>query len=266
MSAHRLPYDEYLSPMTLPDPGSGGTLSVTRQMAYFPIVTAAAEARTLAAPLREGLVVRIVLKTYGGALTLTVTGGYNQAGTTSLTFGDAGDWACLHSVEVGGTYYWRVLESEGINLVRTDLTVSTLTVTTAVLTSGSVTSTFSAASGSLLLPSDKTVVTSTSLTAADSSKMIVVNTTTDVILTLPSTADGLRYDFFILTTAGSGKLHSISPASADKIMGKGITASDNKDLQNTQATAAVGDSVTLVADGADGWYAQNISGTWARET
>jgi len=58
---------------------------------------------------------------------------------------------------------------------------------------------------------------------------------------------------------------SVSPAAADQIIGNGFTPADDKDAINTQATEVIGDSVTLVGDGASGWYVVNVGGTWARE-
>jgi hypothetical protein len=59
---------------------------------------------------------------------------------------------------------------------------------------------------------------------------------------------------------------TISPNASDKIQGAGLSASDNKDLINTKATAKAGDEVTLVGDGTDGWIVLNMVGIWARES
>jgi len=94
------------------------------------------------------------------------------------------------------------------------------------------------------------------------------------VVTLPSTAAGLVFTVRnggvpAGSTAGSGddgNLISISPAALDLIEG-GVsgTATDNKDLQNTAATARVGDEVTLMGGDADGWNVLEIKGVWARE-
>lgn len=89
----------------------------------------------------------------------------------------------------------------------------------------------------------------------------------DLVYTLPpanTRTAGLRVSFFTSTLSTTTGV-SISPASVDKIQGKGITAADNKDLINTAATDAVGDIVTLECDGVDGWFIVNMLGTWARE-
>lgn len=95
------------------------------------------------------------------------------------------------------------------------------------------------------------------------------------VVTLPSTAAGLVFTIRnggVPVTDGpdgtgdDGNLISISPAAADLIEG-GVTgtATDNKDLQNTAATARVGDEVTLIGGDADGWNVLEIKGVWARE-
>ncbi len=258
MSATKAVFDLFKSPYAMEDPGASKPIRVDRQLAVVPIKTAAAEARTLTQPTKAGLTCTVVLRTDGGDLTLTVTGGYNQAAATTLTFAEAGDFVTFRSIQVGSLYYWRIVEYEGVAVTEASLSATSLTATNLSATSLS--------ASALVSPGTRSVVASTTLTAADSGKTIVVNTTGDCILTLPPTAAGLKYDIFILQAAGSGKLHSISPNSADKLIGSGITATDNKDLQNTQATAAVGDCVSLEADAADGWLVKNVTGTWARET
>lgn len=95
------------------------------------------------------------------------------------------------------------------------------------------------------------------------------------VVTLPSTAAGLYFTVRnggvpqVSTLAGSGDDGngiSISPAALDLIEG-GVsgTATDNKDLINTAATARVGDEVSLMGGDADGWNVTQIKGVWARE-
>ena len=82
------------------------------------------------------------------------------------------------------------------------------------------------------------------------------------VFTLPATVKGVAYTF-VNTGADAAVLLSISPAVADAIYY--ITGVDNKDLLNTKITAIKGDMVSLVGDGADGWYVTAIKGTWAKE-
>lgn len=105
---------------------------------------------------------------------------------------------------------------------------------------------------------------------------IVQNVLTDAItITLPATAASLNFtvrnggDADANAAVGSGYNGSmavnVSPQSGDKISGLALTPADNKDLINTKATAKVGDEVTLLADGTDGYTVVSVKGTWARE-
>ena len=57
----------------------------------------------------------------------------------------------------------------------------------------------------------------------------------------------------------------VDSVAADAIHGNSLTSVDDKGLINTGATDAEGDTVTIVGDGADGWYITSILGTWAKE-
>ncbi len=122
---------------------------------------------------------------------------------------------------------------------------------------------FAAGSTTLLKP----VITkgvNYSVLAADSGA-IFYTTAADLVFSLPSTAAGLIYTF-INGVDGVAAGLSVSPVTVDKITGRGIaTPLDNKDIVNTGATDAIGDMVTLIGDGVDGWYVINQNGTWTRE-
>lgn len=116
MPPHKILADWAQTQFEMPDPGASGELDMSGfGIAHFPIVTAAAEGRTLPVPTKSGLMAGVSLKTDGGDLTLTVTSGYEQAGTTTMTFDDAGDSVLFYSVETSaGVYRWRILASDGI--------------------------------------------------------------------------------------------------------------------------------------------------------
>lgn len=88
------------------------------------------------------------------------------------------------------------------------------------------------------------------------------------VFTLPSTARGLRYQFWN-TGATTTTIITISPAAADGINGGGLAASAvNKDLINTKATALYGDMVEIIGTGTAGtsaWIITKLIGTWAKE-
>lgn len=105
------------------------------------------------------------------------------------------------------------------------------------------------------------------LTHKDSGKLIVISVA-DCVVNLPAMAPelaGCNFEIVVLLTSATTGL-SISPSALDKIQGKAITALDNKDYINTQATEAVGDLVRLVGDGTLGWIVTDERGTWARES
>ncbi len=99
--------------------------------------------------------------------------------------------------------------------------------------------------------------------AQDSGKVINIDTDAK-IMTLPATALGLTVTFRNIGADG-GVAINLSPNASDQIIGADLSALDDKDLINTKATAKYGDFVTLIGDGADGWYIQSMQGTWARE-
>lgn len=100
--------------------------------------------------------------------------------------------------------------------------------------------------------------------------------TDDITITLPATVVGYSYNIRnggdnssgtpTRSSADESCLVTVSPNASDKIMGCELTAADDKDLLNTEATSKVGDEVQLVADGADGWYITQLKGTWARQS
>lgn len=120
----------------IPDPGAGGTIHVNKSPAFVGIVSATAEARTLAVPPGPGLEIVISLISDGGDVTLTVTNGYDQAGSTTLTLDDAGDHAVFHSVQIDddGTddFEWRLLATGVGGGLSGAVDATTLTVATSV--------------------------------------------------------------------------------------------------------------------------------------
>lgn len=101
------------------------------------------------------------------------------------------------------------------------------------------------------------------LTTADSGKTFFIGAV-DLTATLPATSAGVVYQF-IVKTVSSVTGFSVSPAAADAIHGNGLTSVDDKDLVNSAASDAEGDTVTIIGDGADGWWITSIVGTWAKE-
>ena len=106
------------------------------------------------------------------------------------------------------------------------------------------------------------VTTAQTLTAADNNRVFLA-AAANLVFTLPSTVEGLRFTF-VTHTVSAGTGTSLSPAAADAI--HHTTSVDNKDLINSGASDVEGDSVTVVGDGVDGWWVESIFGTWAKES
>jgi|TARA_R110000824_G_scaffold10267_1_gene45449 hypothetical protein len=109
----------------------------------------------------------------------------------------------------------------------------------------------------------------TTLTAGDSGKTFAWNHATALLFTLPAvqkSQKGIFYHFIVNIAATSGTGHGVSPASVDKIIAPGVTATDDKDIYFATAADYVGDGFTLISDGTDGWYIQSQNGTIVQES
>jgi len=102
-------------------------------------------------------------------------------------------------------------------------------------------------------------------TAADSG--LVLNFTASATLTLPAIAAGTSNVTVIARVGNEGITLNVSPNSADKIVGNGFTAADDKNLVFT--TQPAGSYVVLVgtneATTDSAWTVQRILGTATRE-
>lgn len=128
------------------------------------------------------------------------------------------------------------------------------------------------------LPDGRLAVNVTESKTLDADQVgFVQNIIADALtITLPSVGPGLNYVIrnggVAKTSAPSGTgddgsaIVTISPAAADKIQG-GVTgtATANKDLINTKATARVGDEAFIVGGATTAWSVARLVGTWARE-
>lgn len=259
MSSHNILQELYAdgTPYSITDPGASGTLTVDRQLAVFKITTAAAEARTLAQPTKANIICTVILDVDGGDLTLTATGGYNADAATDIVLADAGDFVTFISIEVGTSYYWRVLAHEGTNLASEDLTVdqatvtsgtvTTLNSTTAALTNATlgrmqITQTAVNAAGSAIGNAAALSYGMNIVGAADNSKGVI----------LPVAVANAVVD--IISTVNAKSL-LIYPQVNSAIAGLGANAALTLGASNTGAAAnAQLNSVRLVATNTTQWY------------
>lgn len=119
---------------------NGATIYPDRQFAVVRLISAGAETRTVSAPRKSGIIFTLDHVTDGGDITVTVTGGYDEAGSMTLTFSAIGQFATLISVEqTSGTFVWRILAYDGVagptvSLASLALTGSLSVGTTSTLT------------------------------------------------------------------------------------------------------------------------------------
>lgn len=104
----------------------------------------------------------------------------------------------------------------------------------------------------------------TTLDATHTGSLIWVDTDAFTI-TLPAIAAGVDGVMIVNGGAFGTIAVTISPNSADMILGPGITGADDKDLINTKATAKRGDFAVIGGNDADGYAVQALRGTWARQ-
>jgi predicted RecA/RadA family phage recombinase len=97
------------------DPGASGAIPVTRS-GYVPLVTAAAETRTLAAPTFIGQELLIYMKTDGGDCVVTCATTVNEAGNNTITFDNTGEAFFARAVEEGSNLRWRLAQVDGAAL------------------------------------------------------------------------------------------------------------------------------------------------------
>lgn len=121
-----------------------------------------------------------------------------------------------------------------------------------------------------------TLADDTTLTIGQSGG-IILQSTNSATINLPATNVGVEYTFIWVGTVG--QTFKISPNASDKIggsivdvaNGNVVTASNNgagtddKDLE-LDSGSQVGDRVTLVADGSDGWFITDGLGSWTFES
>lgn len=129
----------------------------------------------------------------------------------------------------------------------------------------------------------ETITADKTLTYNDSGTVFLVGTD-GLTITLPATKAGVTYTFINSGAAGNNII-TISPNSADAIKGNlnssvganadattadGLVAisggADDKDWINTKSTANVGDRVTIIGDGSDGWWIVDGCGIWVSES
>lgn len=217
MSGHSIAYDLYESitvgSSRLNDPGSGGSIVLEPGISHgvMELVSAAAEARTLADPHTSGLELLLLMTTDGGDITVTCTSAVDENGATTLTFDDVGDWVKLVSIEdASGTYAWQIIKEKGVFDRRVAVGDANYTV----------------------------------LAYNSGKPHIVANVSADRTFTLPAEADGLDFEFIADVVAADGHDWIFDSGSNTNFFTGGVIHLD------TDAGSA-GDEVVVVASDGD---------------
>jgi hypothetical protein len=254
MSSHRILHDSFQAAYLMTDPGDAGTITVDRDRAVCPVVTATTETRTLAQPTKAGIMCMVVLDTDGGDLTMTVTGGYNNDDDTSVVLDDAGDFILFVAIKEGANYYWRVVAQEGTSAAIEEGAFDSLTVTTANATTATVTN---ATLG-------RVQITSTAVNAAGSAIGNAANLSYGMnIVAGADNAKGVKLPVAVangcveVMTTENGKQLFVYPQVNSAIAGLGASNPFNTGVANTAATAGTTQNVyfKFVATNATQWYA-----------
>lgn len=103
------------------------------------------------------------------------------------------------------------------------------------------------------------------LDAGDSG--VVQNVTATATITLPAVAAGISGITYLIRVGDEGLTVTINPNSADKIVGAGLTAADNKDVIFTNQPAGSYIVLTAVNEATtdSAWAIQRILGEVTRE-
>ena len=113
MGTHNAPRNLHQASLGQADPGDAGVIGIENYGAIVELVSAAAETRTLATPLRPGILATIRMKTDGGDITMTAAGTLNVAANNTAVFADVGDQLVLLSVSATTGYRWEIVVNTG---------------------------------------------------------------------------------------------------------------------------------------------------------
>lgn len=158
----------------------------------------------------------------------------------------------LNEIQMAGGYFSAKPISTTSTLTAGATTVSSLTSTGAISGPRVSTVTSSAAVGA-------TVV----LTAAQSGQVnINASTSGSPSWTLPAKASGLRFTFICGNTTAGFTVTAADAVIHAKTSATGTAITTTTTLTNTQATAVVGDAISIVCDGT-AWWMESQSGVFA---
>lgn len=253
MNAHNILQTIFRGAVAL-DPGNAGTINVDRSPHVVGIVSATSETRTLARPTTLLSEAFIYMKTDGGDVTLTITGGYNEDGDTTFLFDDPGEFIHLKAGWDGSTYYWRKIS---------DHTTGLLTQTEAGFLSGITAGTGAASkamvlnsSGNITMPGSSTLSLSIGALAALGTNAATAAPITQQISAVTA-ADGTKGVALPAAAAGLGPVIVIN-TDVDAMLPIYPVSGGNDNINGLAEDAALeigpGEMALFAATSATQWY------------
>lgn len=240
MSGHRIPTDMGFAYWDVPDPGTTKSIDLEgKDFAQCALTSATTETRTLPRPTKQGMYCTICVRTYVGAITMTVTGGYDLNGSTTLVFTAAKSWATFQSFFDGTNYYWLIIgTSLTSNGFVVPVTTSTLTITEAL----------------------------------HNNKIMVLDLAAGIAITLPVAKAGLWFRFLIKTTfTGASSIKSVQ--GSDVMVGHALMGNNSDNtvvdwpaiasntfdtidmLGTSNSTGGIeGQEIEIIGMGANSWF------------
>jgi hypothetical protein len=212
------------------DPGNAGTITIFKSPSLVRLVSTAAETRTLGRPTKQNVDCLLHFITDGGDITLTVTGGFNELGSSTFTFSDAGQWVLFRScMSSAGTYFWQKISDYAV--------------------------------GDQGAIKGEVVITTNVISATENGRTYYLDLAAGFTSTLPAPALGLSYRF-IVKTAPTGAPYVITTTSGSNLLygmmleragtaGVAGAAQDTFNFVHTQSI--IGDWVEFYSDGTN-WY------------
>lgn len=187
------------------DPGNAGTIVVNRSAHSVPLVSTGAETRTLARPTRAQALCFLNMRTDGGDITVTVTGGYNEDGDTTFVFSDVGQFALFVSFYDGTNYYWRKFSDYGLgNIAPADAAVLS-TLSGLLATADEINRSSDVSTRLVVVPAATTTLTLTE--ALHEGKILVLQSTGGLAITpIAATGSGGVYQFVVKTAISGGNV------------------------------------------------------------
>lgn len=267
MSANTVNNHLYIAEAQTADPGDAKSIIVEKSLSVCNLVSVAAETRTLDRPTREGVVLDLHMRTDGGDITVTVTGGYDEAGDTTFVFSDPGQFLSLKSFYDGTNYYWRKQSDHSVNNLTLaesgyidGVTPGTGAASKALILDASGNVTMPAAPASIDQRNAEIVITTNVILAAENGRTYYLTLANGFTSTLPAPALGLQFRFivatapttaYIITTnAGADILYGMIEERAG---GAGVAGAARDTFNFVANQAIIGDWVEFYSDGTN-WY------------